>query len=364
MSSSRSELLVFEEQYFERIWGGQNLGAVFGKGIPPDRPIGEAWLISDHSTAESVVAEGAERGKTLHQLVQEDAGRVLGRHASLTVHGRFPLLLKLLDANDVLSVQVHPDDDTARRLNEPDVGKTEMWHVLEAAPGSELVCGLERNVTAEKLAAAIEENTLDELLVRFAVEPGDSVFVAAGSVHAIGGGNLLAEIQQNSDLTYRLYDWGRLQADGTSRALHVDKALASIHFGSPHSGKATVLSYTDGDVRRTMLAGCRYFAAELIELDGSAFNRETRCASFHILLSKSGRPVVRTGKAARSVDPGQAILVPGAATHFAVEGRGAVLDYFVPELRADIVEPLLEHGHSEEDIARLGGDPARSDLAL
>jgi mannose-6-phosphate isomerase len=354
-------LLHFGEQYFERIWGGRKLRSLYGKETPLDKPIGEAWLISDHAGDESVVDEGPYSGTTFRDLLDEDAYHILGRRASRTIHGRFPLLLKILDSEDHLSVQVHPDDDCAKRLGEPDVGKTEMWHVLQSDPGSELICGLSQAATIDRFAAAVADGSVEDLMTRFTVREGDSAFVAAGTVHAIGGGIVLAEIQQNSDLTYRIYDWGRVQSDGTPRELHVDKALEAIHFGSRHGGKARPLARPSEGANHTILAACRHFAAERIEV-GQSFCRNSRGDSFHIILCCSGTLSVAAGPSFRALDTGEAVIVLGGTKHFAVEGSGVFMDYYVPDLQHDIVVPLREAGHQPEDILHLGGDPASSDL--
>lgn len=354
-------LLHFREAYFERIWGGQELGETYGKQIPPGKHIGEAWLIADHQVHESEVDEGPLAGKSLRELIATDARAVLGGRADLTIHGRFPLLLKLLDATDILSVQVHPDDACAKALNERDVGKTEMWHVFQAEPGSELICGLDAQTTPERFSEAVRAGSVNALLTRFPVRDGTSVFVAAGTVHALGAGILLAEIQQNSDLTYRIYDWGRVQADGKPRPVHIDKALKAIHFDSAHRGKADPLEYAYGDTRCTVLGACRYFAAELVQVRG-AFERETRGESFHIILAKTGTICVRAGASQRYLPPGETVLTLGNQQRFVVEGEGAFLNYYVPDLPRDIIAPLRNAGHPPEKIARLGGDPATSDL--
>jgi mannose-6-phosphate isomerase len=346
----------FEEQYFERIWGGRRLDTALGKTIPAGVPIGEAWLISDHSSAESVVAEGLLTGATLRELLDQDPASILGARAELTVHGRFPLLLKILDSSDWLSVQVHPDDECAARLGEPDVGKTEMWHVLHADPGSELICGLDPAVNADIFIDAARCGKLDGLLPRFNVAPGDSVFVRAGTVHAIGGGILLAEIQQNSDLTYRIYDWNRVDSSGKSRELHLDKAREATHFGSAHGGKTTPLCLLPAPERgeRHLLAACQYFAAERIRcLD--AWRRDTRGDSFHIVLCTEGMGRIVAGPGAVKLSTGQACLVPGSLPEFHAEGNFTILDYYVPDPVRDIEQPLSVSGHSSEAIHGLLG---------
>ncbi len=348
------ELLRFEEAYAERIWGGEKVRSMLKKAAPPEKTIGEVWLVSDHPQHESVVADGPNRGRTLHELLEAHGPKLLGAHARATVFGRFPLLLKLIDAGQMLSVQVHPDDDAARRLHEPDVGKTEMWHVLESDPSSTLICGLDPGVGREAFARGIGEGTLEDLMTSFPAPPGTTVFVPAGTVHAIGSGILLAEIQQNSDLTYRVYDWNRVDNEGQPRALHVDKALAVTHFGSLHGGPGRPLPRPVSGAECLVLAACRYFAAERFRLSG-AFSRALSGDSFHLLLSTEGALSVCAGETGYELGRGESVLVPGSLTSYRVEGEGAFLDYYVPELKRDIIAPLVEAGHSHEAIGRLGG---------
>ena len=362
MSNDVFALLRFHEAHSERIWGGTRLRSVLGKETPPDKVIGEAWLISDHAEHESVVASGPHEGRTLRQLLEEDAAAILGTRAQLTIHGRFPLLLKLLDSGQALSVQVHPDDNDARRLGEPDVGKTEMWHVFEAAPGSQLICGLDQGLGPEAFATSITGGSLEDALTRFEVQEGASVFVPVGTVHAIGGGILLAEIQQNSDLTYRIYDWGRVDADGKPRELHIGKALEATHFGSPHGGLTQPLGYDIENGRCEVLGACRHFAAELLCIQGE-FSRPIAGESFHILLAKHGSFDAQAGGERYKLKPGEAVLVPGCAASYQITGTGALLDYYVPDLQREIIAPLLAAGHAPPAILALGGPPKTSDLA-
>ena len=353
-------ILRFREHFVHRIWGGRRLEEYYGQALPPEQAIGEAWLVSDHSSHESVVAEGPLEGMTLHELLEHDPTAILGAGVALTRHGRFPLLLKILDAHDDLSVQVHPDDETALRLCEPDVGKTEMWHILRADPGSVLVCGI-RDITREHFTEAARNGTIETLLEQRVVHPGASVFVPAGTVHAIGKGIVLAEIQQNSDLTYRIYDYGRLQDDGTPRELHLDKARQAIDWQPAPTFVADPLEVRrKGGVSR-ILAACRYFAAEQVHVDG-LFRRDTRGYSFHILLCDSGRVRVNAGGVECPIVAGQALMVPGVARKYELEGAGGVLDYYVPDLALDIVDPLTDAGHPKSAIGRLGGSAEGNDV--
>lgn len=354
-------LLAFEEAYVERIWGGDRLRTQYGKPTTPGVPIGESWMIADHAQHVSVVTDGPHAGRTLRELLEEDAAGLLGSRARLTPHGRFPLLLKLLDAGDKLSVQVHPDDEDARRLGEPDVGKTEMWYVLQGDEGSELYCGLPTDVTRERFKEAISSGNCADLLARFPATEGTSVFVPAGTVHAIGGGCLLAEIQQNSDITYRIYDWDRVGADGSERELHIERALEVTHFGSLHSGPARPLSYASGTSEVSVLAACKYFAAERVRVTRS-YTCTTRGETFALLLGTSGAVQVRCNDDERELKPGCALMVPGSVPEFTIEGEGSLLKYSVSDLDRDIMHPLVDAGHPREAIIALGGDQGVSDF--
>jgi len=290
----------------------------------------------------------------LRELLEHDSASILGSRARLTVHGRFPLLLKILDSMDWLSVQVHPDDACAARLGEPDVGKTEMWHVLHAGPGSELICGLDPSVDPDKFIDAARDGGLDDLLPRFQVRSGDSVLVRAGTVHAIGGGIVLAEIQQNSDLTYRIYDWNRVDSSGKPRELHLEKSREATHFGSRHGGKATPLELPDAPTggERHLLAACQYFAAERIRVD-STWQRATRLESFHIFLNTDGQTRVTAGAGSVDLTPGVACLVPGSLPEAIVEGPGTLLEYYVPNPTTDLERPLTAAGHAPDAITQV-----------
>ncbi len=325
------DIFRFKERYYERVWGGRKLKALYGKPLPDKVPVGEAWLISDHPGNESVIDGGPWEGQTLQTLLAADARALLGANARTTPAGRFPLLLKLLDAAENLSVQVHPDDACAERLREPDVGKTEMWYVLQTEPESELICGLKPGVEREAFRRAVASGDIERLLHRFPVHPGASVFVSAGTVHAVGAGVVLAEIQQNSDLTYRIHDWGRVGSDGQPRTLHLEKALEAIDFSAAPAEREAVSppGPSDPDSPRTLLASSSHFAAEQVVCAGT-YARQTRGESFHILLAISGSLAVNAGFETHSLAPGEALLVPGLHQQYFVEGRGEFLDYYVP----------------------------------
>ncbi len=209
-----------------RIWGGQKLRQVFGKDLPVGEKIGESWELADLPQDKSLIANGPFQGQTLASLVERYPEEIAGNRE---FPQPFPLLIKLLDAEDVLSVQVHPDPQTCRRMGKGEP-KTECWYVIHAEPGAVIYKGFEKKVTKQQFAQAIENGTTAKLLARVPVEAGQCHFLPAGTAHAIGGGLLMAEIQTPSDTTYRVFDWNRVDEAGRPRQLHVEEALESIHF--------------------------------------------------------------------------------------------------------------------------------------
>jgi mannose-6-phosphate isomerase len=218
--------LTFRPLFMERVWGGNRLAAMPGKGAPAGAPIGESWELADRADAQSVVARGPLVGTTLHELWTVFRKDVFG--ANVPDAPRFPLLAKILDAQETLSVQVHPPAKMAAELKgEP---KTEMWYLLDAAKGAELFAGFRRGTARADFEQALAKGSVAELLHRIPVRAGDAMFIPSGRCHAIGAGCLIVEIQQNSDTTYRVFDWNRKGLDGKPRALHVAESLASIDF--------------------------------------------------------------------------------------------------------------------------------------
>lgn len=209
-----------------RIWGGQKLREVFGKDLPAGEKIGESWEIADLPEGRSTIGNGPLQGQTLGDVVRQHAEAIAGVKS---FPGQFPLLVKFLDAQDVLSVQVHPDAETCRRMGRGDP-KTECWYVIAAEPGAVIYKGLKKAVTREQFAEAIREGTTANLLAAVPVSPGECHFIPAGTAHAIGTGLLIAEVQTPSDTTYRVFDWNRVDDSGKPRQLHIEEALESIHF--------------------------------------------------------------------------------------------------------------------------------------
>ncbi|MCU0915797.1 MAG: class I mannose-6-phosphate isomerase [Planctomycetes bacterium] len=210
----------------ERIWGGRKLQEVFGKDLPPGEKIGESWEIADLPEGQSTIGNGALCGQPLGAVVRRYPGDIAGTR---DFPPRFPLLVKFLDAQDVLSVQVHPDPQTCRRMGRGDP-KTECWYIIRAEPGAVIYKGLRQGVTKERFAQAIADGTTADLLAMVPVQPGECHFIPAGTAHSLGAGLLIAEVQTPSDTTYRVFDWNRVDDTGHPRSLHIAEALESIHF--------------------------------------------------------------------------------------------------------------------------------------
>ena len=220
--------ITFEPIAMERVWGGRRLESLLGKHLPPGEPVGESWELVDREDAQSVVHTGPHQGSTLHDLWTQHRVEVFGNAHADHPAPRFPMLVKLLDARERLSVQVHPPAHAAAALNgEP---KTEAWYFLDCLPGASIYAGLKRGTTRADFESAVARGTVEDVIARQPVHSGDSIFIPSGRLHAIGEGCLIVEIQQNSDTTYRVFDWNRTGLDGSPRQLHIDESMASIDF--------------------------------------------------------------------------------------------------------------------------------------
>lgn len=251
--------LAFTPIYQERVWGGRALAGVFGRVLPEGGPIGESWELVDREEANSQLA-GPEEGRTIGDLRRTDPEGLLG--PGWPAERPFPILVKLLDCAERLSLQVHPPEAVARRLGgEP---KTENWYILEAQPGAALLAGLQPGVDRGQFLEALQREQLEPLVRRMPSSPGDSLFVRSGWIHAIDGGNLILEIQQNSDTTYRVYDWGRVGLDGRPRQLHIEESMESIDFSTDQPE----LLHPEGP--ESLLADCPAFRLRCLELPAGA----------------------------------------------------------------------------------------------
>lgn len=314
-AASRLEPLRFTRIFVEKVWGGRALARAPGIELPPGRPIGETWELADRVDRNSQVAEGRFAGRTIADLMRTDARSILGRTRA-AADGRFPLLVKFLDATQPLSVQVHPHRSTARSGQ---TSKTEAWYILAAEPGSSIFLGLRPDVGPEKLAAHATSSKIVDLLQRFDVQAGQFVFVPGGTIHAIGAGVTLVEVQDNSDCTLRFYDWGRAGLDGKPRDVQVEDALGAIRYGQKIAGPtAPRLSRGTGT-----LVDCDEFALGLIEIRAGAIETGTDDAAL-VYVALSGRGRITSGDGAWSLAPGDTWLVPASFGAHRIEATGTL----------------------------------------
>jgi len=280
--------LLLTPLYRRYIWGGRRFVTNLGRPLPPGDDFAESWELVDRGADQSVVAAGPLAGTTLGDLVRQRGTELLGRHAPRTV---FPLLFKFLDACRDLSVQVHPDDARGARLSPPDLGKTEAWYVIDAAPGSRIYAGLRTGVDRESLAAALRAGRCQDVMHSFEPSPGDCIFIPAGTVHAIGAGLVVAEIQESSDVTYRLYDWNRTGTDGKPRPLHIEAGLEAVtQFGpvTPVQPQAipSAETFSAAEPAARRLVTCDYFLFDEVRPRGDwAVEGDDAC---HFLAVLSG----------------------------------------------------------------------------
>jgi len=298
------------------IWGGTRLREEFGKVSDLER-LAESWELSCHPDGESIIASGEYKGMTLAGFLKEhpEAGGA---------PEEFPVLVKLIDARNDLSVQVHPDDSYAR-VHENDNGKTEMWYVIDAEEDAHLVYGFRDKLSKEEFRKAVEENTLMEYVNRVPVKKGDVFFITPGTLHAIGKGILIAEIQQSSNVTYRVYDYGRLGADGKPRELHVDKAI-EVTDTEPRAMYVPGEAVQEGDAVRQLLAECRYFRVTKYDISGSAEIADcgSRKGFSHILVI-DGQGDVEWQGGSLLLKKGSSVFVPAGMDPFIIKGRCSII---------------------------------------
>ena len=314
----------FREVFKEKVWGGRKLETLLGKSLPPEVPVGESWEVSDHPHGMSVVHGGPLDGKTLRELVASDEASLIGRTGALEAGGRFPLLYKFIDAADWLSVQVHPDDAYAREHGKGDPGKTEAWYVIDAEDGAKIARGLKPYATRETLARAVEDDTVRDLLEFVEVKRGDVVSVPAGVVHALGPGVMVAEVQQNSDTTYRVYDWSRMGLDGKPRELHVEKALDVINFGEQDEALVTPEVLEEQHPRHERLVANDKFTFDRYTSDWSFDVRPGRLRSFVILTCTYGRADLMFPAGTRGIRRGETVLLPATLEELHIHPVGGV----------------------------------------
>jgi mannose-6-phosphate isomerase len=313
--------LTFVPVFKDYIWGGRNLEKL-GHTLPAGI-VAESWEISGHPSSPTRVEHGPLAGQTLLDVLSQWGEALVGHRAqAMLAQGKFPLLVKLLDATQALSVQVHPNDDYAHLHEHGELGKTELWYILQAKPGAELIYGLKPDVTPESFRQALAAGQLESCLHRLPVKAGDAIFIPAGSVHAIMEGIVLAEIQQNSDTTYRVYDWNRVGPDGQPRPLHLDKALTVINFDQVEPGPAIPELIKDSSrLRRELLTTCPYFEVERVRLKqkGASFQGRTDGSTFEIWGILAGQGRLTWSGQPLELAPVRFTLLPAALGDFEIE---------------------------------------------
>ncbi len=313
MSTPALYPLLLQPSLHVKVWGGRRLATYLHKSLPTDEPYGESWEL--HDTA--IVENGALAGQTLGDVLKCYGVKLVGEGNN--PDEGFPLLAKLLDASDWLSVQVHPNDEQARRLEGDPRGKTEAWVILVAEPDAKLVIGVKTGTTREQLAQAIRDGYLEDLLVFADVKAGDVVYLAANTIHAIGPGLLIYEIQQSSDVTYRLYDWNRLGLDGEPRELHIEK-------GTQVSNVETLppITHIDTAQDQVIIVDGEYFRTARHRLNGAPQHVQTQ-GCFHALTCIEGEVSLTADDTAINLSIGRTALVPAVLTSYTLNGTGVVL---------------------------------------
>ncbi|WP_108869569.1 type I phosphomannose isomerase catalytic subunit [Aquimarina aquimarini] len=310
--------LKFQPILKEKIWGGNKLKTILNKQTSKTN-VGESWEISTVGEDISIIENGEFAGRKLTGLIGEYTSELLGEKVYQEFGNQFPLLIKFIDAKEDLSVQLHPNDELAKKRHNS-FGKTEMWYVVQADTDAELIVGFDKDTSKEEYEAFLEKGKITELLNFEKISEGDSYFIKAGRIHAIGGGALIAEIQQTSDITYRVYDWDRKDDEGNERELHTDLALDALDFTSDRSFK---LTYDKSKNKVNNLISGTYFTTSIINVDG-VFERDYKeLDSFKILMCVKGNGTINTGIYSEAISFGETILIPRSIENLSIVSDSA-----------------------------------------
>lgn len=319
------QLLKFQPILKERIWGGRKLEN-FGKQLPEQKPIGESWEISGVAGDISTVSNGALKGNNLQELIEIYMGDLVGEKVYEQFGEEFPLLIKLIDAQDYLSIQVHPDDELAAERHHS-YGKTEMWHIIDNEPGAQLYLGFNQKTDKAKYIEYLEKGELEKLLASYVVKKDDTFFIPAGAIHAIGKGILIAEIQQTSDITYRVYDFNRTDDKGNARELHTELALDAIDYSVRGDYNVTREPKANEVVK---LTSCQYFETNTVMVDGSFERDYVSLDSFVIYICLDGEMTLSTDDGKETIAKGETILIPASVDSVVITGNGKILETYIP----------------------------------
>ncbi|MBN9285866.1 MULTISPECIES: type I phosphomannose isomerase catalytic subunit [unclassified Flavobacterium] len=316
--------LIFNPILKDRIWGGTKLYSLLHKEIISETT-GESWEISTVPGDISTVKNGALAGKNINELLALQPEALLGRKVYGKFGNEFPLLFKFLDAKEDLSIQVHPNDALAK-IRHNSFGKTEMWYVMQADEDSRIIIGFEEPSSSEEYVHHLENKTLTKILKEIKVKKGDAFFLETGTIHAIGAGIVIAEIQQTSDITYRVYDWDRVDANGHSRELHIDLALEAIDYSA---GNAQI-AYAKENNKSNLVIDCPYFTTNYIPLDG-VLSFAKNGDSFTVLVCTEGDFSIHIPDTAEKTDfkKGDTVLIPAVIPDFEISGQASLLEIFI-----------------------------------
>jgi len=320
--------LKFNPIFKEKIWGGNKLNTILGKNLPQDKKIGESWEISGVKDNISVVSNGQLAGNNLQELVEIYMGDLVGDKVFEKFGIEFPLLIKFIDANKVLSIQVHPDDELARKRHNA-LGKTEMWYIIQADTNSDIITGFKKEISKKQYQKHFREGQLTQILNIENAEAGEVFFIPAGRVHATGKGILLAEIQQTSDITYRIYDWDRKDKDGNSRELHTELALDAIDF-STYDNYKTLYNKTKN--QSVSIADCKYFHTNILDFNKPIEKDYSLIDSFIIIMCLKDSLFINTKNNKEQVNPGETVLIPASLDNVIFEplNESRILEVFIP----------------------------------
>ena len=326
LSNKMNKPFLLKPEGKDYLWGGDRLNYDFGKNIPLS-PLSETWECSTHPDGPSTVVSGVFEGLSLPEVLKLHP-EFLGTHPR--TKGELPILIKFIDAKKDLSVQVHPNDDYARKYENGQLGKTEMWYVLDASPYARLVYGLNHKTSKNTIRRAIEKGQLEKYLQKVPIQKDDVFYIEAGTIHAIGAGALIAEIQENSNLTYRMYDYDRVDKNGNKRPLHIEKALevADLNGNAEPRQPMRVLKYKQGYASE-LLCRCQYFQVERIllntETNHSMVNLQVGGISFQVLLCVGGCGVLFFGEEALPFFKGDCIFIPANSIEMKIHGKASLL---------------------------------------
>jgi mannose-6-phosphate isomerase len=340
--------LKFQPAFKDYIWGGRSFEAL-GKKIP-DGIVAESWEISTHPDGLCTIINGEFAGMTLDKAVKTYGREIVGNSLPDKDVEKFPLLVKFIDANQKLSVQVHPEDDYAFTNESGELGKNEMWYILSAKPGAKLIYDVNQGVTREKFSNSVKEGEIESCLKYIDVVKGDTLNIPAGLVHAIGEGIVLAEIQQNSNTTYRVYDYDRVDKNGNTRPLHINKALDVIDFeNAGRKIKYNGITVKNDNSTITTLVANKYFAVEKLSVSGN-ITELADGSKFFIYVVTDGSGEISWSDGEIQFAMGESILIPAATGQYTLSGNFEALRSFVPDLEEDVLKPLMKSGFNENDI--------------